>query len=351
MHLLKKTYLNLELYQAGKPGYPRFFTRDSIISAILMKESIMLKNQLIFCGMRQGKEKNPLTGEEPGKIFHEYPGFTSGELSTEYNACDTTALFLICHYYYYEWTQDKKFLEENIDTIKKAIEYICLHVREGIFYEDPLFSGAERFALKVTYWKDSEILCRKEGIPSYPVVYTLAHIQNMSGLRCAEKLIENDNLKIIIESMKLSLRQLYNSNNKSFYLAIDKEGKIDGITSDLLHSLFYLEKEDLNEEQIEGILFSSSSLETPLGYRTMSSVYTMIDQYHSETVWPFEQAIINLGAKKFGLKKVEEVSSRIIRYLDSDPEYFKLVSGEFKKAGCDPQLWTIAAKEYFELSN
>ena len=60
-----------------------------------------------------------------------------------------------------------------------------------------------------------------------------------------------------------------------------------------------------------------------------------------------EQAIINIGAKKFGLKKIVEISSRIVKLLDTDPEYFILDKNGIKKAGCDPQLWTIAAKMYF----
>ena len=66
------------------------------------------------------------------------------------------------------------------------------------------------------------------------------------------------------------------------------------------------------------------------------------------TIWPFEQAIINIGARKFGIRRVKNISSKIMKVLDSDPEIFVIDGKEIKKGGCDPQLWTIAAKKYFE---
>ena len=36
-----------------------------------------------------------MTGEEPGKIHHELPGVKQDGLWTTYDACDTTALFLL----------------------------------------------------------------------------------------------------------------------------------------------------------------------------------------------------------------------------------------------------------------
>lgn len=349
MERLKTKRDDIEIYNAGLPNFPRNFSRDSLISGILMKDSELLKNQLIFSAKKQGKKTDPLTGEENGKIFHEYPGYFIDNLSTEYNACDTTALFLIGHYYYKDITKDDKLALDQKQNILEAVEYIKSHLIENVFYEDPKYSNSERFALKVTYWKDSEIAKRENGKPVYPISYFLAHVMNLCAMRYAAKLLDSIELKEIADNMKKNIHKFYNLDKKSFYIAIDSIGPIEGINSDILHSLFYLELEDLTNEEIKFIEESSLELETNIGYLTLSPKLTsqVKDGYHSVTVWPFEQAMINIGAKKFGLTKIDEISKRVAGHLDSDNEIFKIKDNEIKKGGCDPQLWTIAAKKYF----
>jgi len=345
---LKAKYHNFELYNAGLPGFPRNFPRDSILSAMLMNNTEMLKNQLLFCELRQGSHNIAFNGEEKGKIFHEYPAIGFKGLSTEFNACDTTALYLIGHEFYKEQTGDKSLAGIKRRSIESATKYILSHLKDYAFIEDPKFCGAEKFALNVTYWKDSDIVSRKQGQPIYPVIYTLAHIQNMKGLRAAAKLLESKNLEEIAEKMSEKLKDLYDPKTGIFYLAIDKEGPISAISSDLLHSLFYLEPKDISQENLNKIVEVSKILETPVGYRALSpeKKSEIKENYHSSTVWPFEQAIIHAGAKKFGLKRPQEITQRVMKFLDTDPEIFE-IQEEIKKGNNDPQLWTIAAKKYF----
>lgn len=349
MERLKTKYNGFKVYQAGLPNFPRNFTRDSIISAILMGNPRMLANQLSFCASKQGTKPNPYTGEEAGKIFHEYPGVEINGYSTEFNACDTTALYLIGHKVYQNLTGDTSLANSQRKNIEIASSYIISHLRDGMFTEDPSFSKAEDYALKVTYWKDSEILGRNNGKPKYPVVYTLAHIQNTRGLRSAAKLLDTDELKLHIERMVEALPKLYDDELGTFYIAIDSQGPIRGVSSDALHALFYLSSDDLSKKNLDRIIETSQELETELGYRTLSPSVSgsMEDRYHANTVWPYEQAIIHVGARKFGLRNVQKVSSKMASHLDTDPEIFVLDRENIKKGGCDPQLWTIAAKKYF----
>ena len=187
---LKANYKGFDLYRAGQT-YSANFSRDSIISALLKQDPEMLKNQLSFCAYEQGKKRNPLTGEEPGKIHHEFPGFKMiNGLYTTYNACDTNALYLIGHYTYQKLTKDNSLAEEQKKNIEQATNYILRHIDEnGFFIEDPKFCGNDKFALKVTYWKDSCLIDRDNGMPDYPVVYTLPHIQNLDGLRKSQNFV------------------------------------------------------------------------------------------------------------------------------------------------------------------
>ncbi len=351
---LKKLEINsngVVIYKAGAPAFQRNFTRDSVISAILMQNPIMLRDQLIYSSRLQGKIKNPLTGEEEGKIFHEYPGSIVRGLSTEFNACDSTALFLIGHEIYQKLTNDTSLAQDQNENIVNASKYIISHLKNDAFIEDPSFSNAAHYALKVTYWKDSEIIHRNNGEPLYPVTYLLAHVQNMRAIKSVAFLLNDKKYEDIAAKMSSYFKNmLYDKKNKLFSTTLDLQGKINSFNSDILHALFYLYSKDLDDGKIKAILKSAEFLETSAGYRTLEkNEGTNISAYHTRTVWPFEQAIINIGARKFKLSRLEEISTRVMRYLDNSNIEILLIDGEeISKAGNSLQLWTIAAKEYFK---
>jgi glycogen debranching enzyme len=361
MKRLQQQREGLIVYDAGLPNFPRNFTRDGISSAFLAEDSQMLKEQLAFCARHQGQKIDPYTGEEPGKIFHEYPGFILNEHSTEFNACDTTALFLIGHNIYLEHTHDKSLLQEQQTQFHKAVNYILSHLENHFFIESPAFCESEQFALDVTYWKDSVILDRENGKSIYPVTYTLAHIQNMCALRNAAKLLGSKELEKEAILMHEAFQTLFDEELGVFYLAYDKQGTIQGVSSDSLHALFYLQPDDLSKQQLNRIVEASKALATHAGYLTLSpnDAKRAKSFYHARTIWPFEQAIINIGALKFGLTEVAQISERVFAYLDTEPEILiQEKNGRLKKGRdsndypeakntCDPQLWTIAAKKYF----
>ncbi len=373
---LRVTHEDFVLYHAGLPGFPRHFFRDVVISAFLFNDMKMLKDKLKFAAKLQGKIVNPMTGEQPGIIFHEYDlGLLNGvELSgregktTFYNGCDTTALFLLGHEMYLKNTGDESLFLSHKENIELAVEYILRHLDEHyLFVEDPKFAGATAFALKVTYWKDSELKGRPNGEPVYPVVYPLAHIQNMAGLRSAGRILGSKKLLDISKKMKKAIKLLINEKKDSLFVAIDKMGPIEGISSDSLHALFYLEPKDIGGVTLRKMLEASVVLETSFGFRTLSPTesHEVADNYHATTVWTHEQAIIHKGATKHWrwaeennfpklaslLTRIREVSSRVDMYLrsntQSNPELFVVNGNIITAGGCDPQLWAIAARSYF----
>ncbi len=347
---------NILLYNAGIPHYPYNFTRDSILSAILMKDALMLRDQLIFSALLQGTKKNPYTGEEPGKIFHQIPGVRQNRLSTEYNACDTTALFIMGHEVYVALTNDSEFIKRQRMYLEKAVEYILTHLTNNLFIEDPKFSDARKFALKVTYWKDSQAANRKHGVPVYPAVFTLAHVQNMRALRSASRLLGYRDLENVAIEMKRHLTILFDEKSGIFASGVDQHGFFPGTSSDNLHLLYYLDATDITKDRVESIVENTKVLETSLGYMTFNTNTISSDEdvtrhtyYHTNTVWPFEQAFIHQAALKFGLESVASICERIYPYIKTEyPELYHIENGKHYKKGCDIQLWTIAASKYFE---
>ena len=341
----------LKVYNAGLPRFPRNFTRDSIISAILAEDVEMMQDQLRFCALHQGQQNDPKTGEEPGKIHHEFPGYPIRDLVTTYNACDAAAFYLIGHGWLQAHAPDEVFLEEYQASIAMAAGYIENHLNaSGLFEESPAYCGADHFALNVTYWKDSVILDRVGGEPIYPAVYTLAHLQNLAGMRQAAILLNSDHFQQVAKQMAHAIPQLFDEQAGTFFSAVDGIGPIRAISSDALHGLFYLEPDDLTPEQVRSIELVSERLESQIGYMLMTPEdgRRMERNYHADTIWPFEQALIHAGAKKFGLERVMRVCRRVTRVMDSSsPELLSLRVIEPSIAS-NPQLWTIAAKEYFQ---
>lgn len=372
MERLKIRINGIEVYAAGLPYFGRNFSRDSLIAGILRRDPEMLRRQISFSAQKQGTKKNPFNGEEPGKIHHEFPAVINEArgVSTEFNACDVTALWLIALREYKNLTGDRSLIERYRRNIAAAADYIQQHLDAGLFFDDPKFCGSDTWALDVTYWKDSIMIGRKGGRPLYPVVFTLAHIINSKGLESAAEFLGSSDIKRSAETMIAALGRLWDEETGNFLIAQDRGGAIRAVSSDSLHALFYLDSDDIPAHYPERIVESSRVLESPAGYRTLDpGVALEIDEgmdsrimpgfegaaedsrilYHTRSVWPFEQAMIHGGAKKFGLERPLEVTSRVMSWLeDTDTEYFILEDGgKIKKAGCDPQLWTIAAKHYF----
>ncbi len=349
MKRLKITIEGHDLYMAGLPGFPRVFSRDSLISGIIASDPEMLKNQILFSALKQGKKINHITGEEPGKIFHEYPGVDIRGSNTEFCACDTTALFLIAIRKYHDITNDSILIKHLKSEIELSIKYILRHIKNGFFMEDPAYCESDQFALKVTYWKDSCLVGRKNGYPDYPIVYSLAHVMNLHALRKIAPFSDKLELTKVITAMRNRVSDLFDPQLKTLCIGIDNQGMLSRISSDSLHALYYMEPGDLEDQQLKDLCETATNLETPIGYRTQFGIDAekLTDGYHSRTVWPFEQAMIHKGAKKFKFSRIAKVSSRIMKWLDTAPEIFVISTDKTEKGGCDPQLWTLAAKKYF----
>lgn len=351
MKQLLKNRDGLQVYDAGLPRFPRNFTRDSIISALLANDMAMMREQLRFCALHQGQKRDAETGEEVGKIHHEWPGYPIRDRMTTYNACDATAFFLLGHAAVIHQTNDHTLFNEQSAAIDNALTYILNHINEdGLFEESPSYCGAEQFALKVTYWKDSVVLGRPNGEPNYPAVFTLAHVQNLAAVRAIARLRDDETLHDVAWDMLFGLARLWDEENGNFYVAQDEMGMIRAVTSDSLHALYYLNGTDLSGIQVEAIERSSEVLETSIGYMNMrpEDAPKVDYNYHANTIWPFEQALIHAGAGKFGLARVQRVCERVLRAVDGrDPETLQIRVTTEDAPSCDPQLWTIAAKQYF----
>jgi hypothetical protein len=335
------------LYQAADPGYTANFSRDSLTYALLADDVHALRAQVEFSARLQGRRRDPETGEEPGKIHHEVPGVQMRGLWTTYNACDTTALFLIglAHLAH---RGDLSIAQRYRDSLERAVEYIGEHLVDDVFHEDPGRCGADRFALKVTYWKDSELNVRGESRePTYPVAYALAHFQAKTAVRAAARLTGSRELRAKAEAMTRRGFEMF-WRGEHFAVAIQGDGTaVDPPSSDSLHSLLFLDADEIPADAARGVVEHSEQLATAVGYLPGLALAPGGDDYHTRWVWVHEQALLHAAARRHSLDRAEEVAERIVPSLAVG--FPELIDPDTGKPGGNPtQLWSIGAHVYFE---
>jgi len=345
-------------YAAGFPHYPRNFSRDTIISGILASDPRLLVSQLAISALRQGVEQNPITGEMPGKIHHEFPGVTlnGGDKHTTYNACDTTALFVIAAEGLMRLKESSfnTFTEQNPNSIKSAVGYILSHVEpDGLFWERPP-EGSDNFALKVTYWKDS-ILPHADGKsePVYPVVFSLAHFIAARALKSASFILGDESLSIISGNMfRTGIEEFVRPDGFTVYR--DKIARLDQVSSDELNALAYIPDMYRDLLPLGAIQERAKLLETPFGYMCtpLDIALRLADRYHGDSVWVADMAMIHYGATKLQLHEQAVVASSVAIHIGEGQELFSVLQEESGAitpipSGCTQQLWSTAAREYF----
>jgi glycogen debranching enzyme len=345
-------------FSAGFPHYPRNFSRDTIKAGIIASNIELLVSQLEISARHQGTRYDPFTGERPGRIHHEYPGvcLKDKDKYSTYNACDTTALFLIAiemlHYLNKDCAQS--FITKRKDNIVRAVNHILANIEDDLFWEYAPKDN-ENYALQVTYWKDS-ILPHKKGKtqPDYPIVFSQVHFIAARSLLSASKILNNPSLAKQADQMfKVGINEFIKQNGYIIYR--DKTEELVQISSDELHSLAYIPRSYSNLLPLENIKGRSKDLKTPFGFMCTPPdiARVLADQYHGDKVWIFEQAMIHYGTTKFGLYEEALVASSVTSHIGKGQEL--LAVGHDKNGniiplaeGNDRQLWSVAAKQYFK---
>jgi len=337
----------------------------------------MLRGILDIACALQAEKKDKASGAEPGKIFHEYPPVARRKRNTLYSASDTTGLFIIGFDEYCGVIFDP-FCKDHWKSVVRALEYTLNHINDGIFFEDPALSGAKRFSLKVTYWKDSTLHDRKSGAPAYPVSYSLLQAVYLKALRSGLALLEifktipellsksemslAENLatrvKAEIQPVLRGLFTFVDHDRSTFLIGRDSELVFTGVSSDTLHLLWFLEPQDFNDRPRFLTRLADSAIEalaTKYGFRSLdkASALQKKSQYHGLSIWPFEQALIHQAAVKLKLGTVGDVAKRMYDFLRAEECFPELI--ECEKADPDTceagfektQLWSVAAYLYF----
>jgi glycogen debranching enzyme len=349
---------------AGFPQFNKLFGRDSIISSwqLLDYDISIAKNTLEILSELQGKEIDNLKEEEPGKILHETDLVNKRHPHRNwpfpyYGSIDSTPLYLVLFYFYFEKTKDKNFIEKYWANIEKAIDWIFDYgdKDKNLFIE---YEKKNPEGLDNQGWKDSNGLKIKPPVEIVEVQgYEYLALESVAYL--AGILNKDQNFIKRLKERAKDLKEKFNQefwmeDKKFFALALDGDKKqVKKITSNPGHLLFTgIIEEDKMDFVVKRIF--EDDMWTSYGIRTHSSLEEDFDplSYHLGSVWPHDNWIIAQGLKKLGYQKeYDKIKEAIIRAYEEIgylPEYYavlddKIIFKGLKEKEPDyPQAWATS---------
>ena len=352
--------------QAGAPRFRGLFGRDSLIVAwqLINYDPSIAEKTLLTLASLQGTKENIKTGEEPGKILHEYyPKETPDNWWKEhkeqigwlkrgkpvYMSVDSTPLFLIVFYIYLQKTKKYDLAKELQKNIESAIKWMIDYgdKDKDLFLE---YKQTSPEGLFHQAWKDSN-MHQLEMKPPIAIVEVQGY--QYLALTVGSKMITNKNLaeKCIDRAKKLKTKfnkKFWSKKNNFYILALDKDKKpIDRITSNPGHLIFTGIVTKNKTDKIVKRLFQKDML-TKYGIRTYSSKEKEFEtlSYHMGTVWPHDNWIIAQGLRQKGYnKEYNKIKKSILKAkkeIGFLPELYGVDTNnnivKYRDA-CYPQAW------------
>lgn len=342
--------------KAGYPGFMGLFGRDSLITAwqLLDYDPMIARNTLFVLSKLQGKKTIKATGEELGKILHEYypenMDVTDYKFFNKYKShiswlkpgrpvyfsIDSTPLFRNVLNLYYSKTGDDVLWHMLNDSLGYAYSWIFTIQKKY----DGLIGYEKTKALMHQSWKDSS---------SYKIKYPVFPVEVQGYTYSATK---NGGFK-----QNLHLFWMKELNYFCFALDGDRE-QVKEVTSNPGHLLFTGILDKKQARMVVKKLFSEE-LWTPYGIRTLSVNSDWFDafSYHNGSVWPHDNWVIAQGLKKYGFKrqyeKIKKALYKAYHELGYIPEYYGVTIRNqlLKLPACNPQAWASGALLNFKLED
>jgi glycogen debranching enzyme len=367
---------------AGIPNYVAFFGRDAIITSLFLLpfQPEFAKQTLLALAEYQGKRSNPITEEEPGKILHE---LRYGEMTRlgytphnpYYGSLDATPLFIILYQAYLKRTEDAALAQQLRPSIKQAFQWLEGHTeaQSGLMKQRYLpQQSAGATGLKNIGWKDSDYALRlilgpdnKLQEPAYPVAVAEVQAYAHQAWLIGADLFPQEKKRYLQHA-----DQLKESFNHYFWLhtqpwpaiAVDRNNQaVPAIASNGAQVLW---SDLLSTEQLVGMeqRLQKPDLLSGWGIRTLSSLEPAFNPiaYHNGSIWPHDNAMIVLGARKHHLlSAVQEISDQVLAAAGMFPDNRlpELYAGLAKRSDapmivpypdtCNPQAWASASSYAF----
>ncbi|WP_319459635.1 glycogen debranching N-terminal domain-containing protein [Micromonospora sp. RTP1Z1] len=325
---------------AGLPWAATVTGRDSILTSFqaLPVAPELAVATLRMLGIDQGSVLDDFRDEEPGKILRE---FRYGELaafeecpeSPYYGSADVTPLYVVLLDEYERWTGDADLVREFEDEARAALNWIDE-------YGDILGDGYvryrrrnERTGRENQGWKDTaEAICYADGrLPEPPratcELQGYAYDAKLRGARLAREFWGDPAYADRLEREAAALRERFERDfwiaDRGYYaLALDADGRqVDALASNMGH-LLWSGIVDASRAALVAEHLLGPRLFSGWGVRTLAEGQAPYNPlgYHLGAVWPFDNALIAWGLRRYGFA---EEAGRIAEGIIDAAHYFQ----------------------------
>lgn len=390
---------------AKSEAYGCVFGRDSALTVLKLlnvyrkiKDPTLLsfcRNGLLALISLQGQVENIESGEQPGKIIHEFrknnyerlinrpkPWYVYQDgMLRNYDSVDSTPLTLIALYKYWEITGDNDFLTISLPCVEKGLQWLMMFGdKDGdYFVEYELPATRVSGGLTVQSWTDSqESLLRTDGtFPDYPIApievqaYAWLSFKVWSEYYDQAQPALAEKLRRQADRLKARFNKYFIHKETGLYFGIQAlDGQKTPIRTVTANPLLCLWASYVSQGRVESIIkreyidefvergFQPDLFDYSAGIRTMSTLSPTYNpdrnSYHNGSFWPILNGLIHEGLMYWGYTREAEKIKRAsllpishfgtpielyIKYEDNFVEYISR-SG---KPGCRNQAWTAAA--------
>ena len=357
---------------AGAPWFMTLFGRDSLLASWM---AVMLDPDLALGTLRtlaelQGRDLNPVTEEEPGRILHEVrhgevAGWAPKGAGLYYGSVDATPLFVMVLGELRRWGDRPEDVDDLLPAADRALEWIeHFGDRDGDGYVE--YQRATDRGLENQAWKDSWdavpfadgrlaqppiAICEAQGYV-YAALQARAHFAAEHG---------DHDRAATLRSRAAALKAAFNRDfwldeHDWFALGLDRDKQpIDALASNIGHCLWTGIVDDDKAHVVAKHLVSEPCF-SGWGVRTLARTMRAYNpvSYHTGSVWPHDNAICAAGLMRYGL--VEEAHRVMEGIVDAAaffgfrlPELFAGLGREevdvpvAYPTACAPQAWAAAA--------
>lgn len=361
----------LSTVAAGAPWFMTLFGRDSLLtSMMILPWSVEIaRGTLHALARRQGRQVDPQSEEEPGKILHEVragldESVALGGSATYYGSVDATPLFVILLAEATRWGLPAADVAELLPAADRAMSWI-----ED--YGDLDGDGFVEYQRKTDRgllnqgWKDSyDSINRRDGRLAHGPI-ALAEVQGyvyaayQARARLARAQADEPTAQRYLAKAE-TLRQRFEDafwlpEHGYYAIALDGDKRpADALASNQGHCLWTgIASADHAAQVAEHLL--SPAMFTGWGIRTLADGMGAFNpiSYHNGSVWPHDNALAVAGLVRYG--HVQAAATAASALIDASaaftgrlPELFcgfsraELMAPVGYPSACSPQAWAAA---------